>query len=118
MVFPEGERERHMSKQNRVPVGATPKSKYKTWNEHREALHRESAEPRQNVGPQSQQGQPTVQSGQQQFQPRHFDEALPSEYRAVLEDLSWLRRQAKWAAEQAHHRFHGSGVEKTLGGRE
>lgn len=67
------------------------------------------------TGIQSQQGQPGVQSGQQQgFQPAHFDEALPSEYRAVLEDLSWLRKQTKWASEQAHRTLQGTGVETTL----
>lgn len=67
------------------------------------------------TGIQSQQGQAGVQSGQQQgFQPAHFDEALPSEYRAVLEDLSWLRKQTKWASEQAHRTLQGTGVETTL----
>lgn len=61
-----------------------------------------------------QQSQTPIQSGQQQYQPAHFDEALSSEFRATLEDLSWLRKQAKWGAEQAHVRFQGSGIETTL----
>lgn len=28
---------------NRVPVGMTPVPKYATWDEHRDALHREAA---------------------------------------------------------------------------
>ena len=31
-----------MNKQLRVPVGATPRSPYKTWAEHRAALHEEA----------------------------------------------------------------------------
>ena len=70
---------------------------------------------------QSQQGQTQTQTGQQiqsgqqqQFQPAHFDEALSSEFRAALEDFSWLRKQTKWGAEQAHVRFQGSNIETTL----
>lgn len=61
----------------------------------------------------SQQGISQGQSGQQ-FQPAHFDEALKSESRAALEDLSWLRKQTKWAAQQAHVKLQGTGIETTL----
>ncbi|WP_435180796.1 hypothetical protein [Halorussus sp. AFM4] len=56
------------------------------------------------------------QQGQQsqQYQPAHFDEALPSEYRTTLEDLSWLRKQTKWASERAHVTLQGTGIETTL----
>lgn len=67
-----------------------------------------------SIGAQSPQGQTQQTGQQQQFQPAHFDEALSSEFRAALEDLSWLRKQAKWGAEQAHVRFQGSGIETTL----
>ncbi|MFC4549709.1 MULTISPECIES: hypothetical protein [Halorussus] len=69
----------------------------------------------QSLGTPTQQGQQFQQDQQvQQFQPAHFDEDLRSELRAALEDLSWLRKQTKWAAERAHATFQGSGIETTL----
>lgn len=73
-------------------------------------------QPYQSTGQNTQQSQ--RQSGQQQtqqqFTPSHFDEALKSEYRTTLEDLSWLRKQSRWASMKAHQEYPGSGIESTL----
>jgi hypothetical protein len=38
-----------MESKNTVPVGATPVTKYATWDEHREALRREAEARRKEV---------------------------------------------------------------------